>query len=124
MNEQVLPHLGANFTISNRPSPIAVWQSGAGEHDSPAIGNRSDLVASVPGKGPPATRPDQKDHRLRCQAVGARSAFAGIIEALRCAFGKSKDRAFGNYVMHRRDEIHDHLEVVVKETLHSKEKIT
>lgn len=127
MNDQVISPLGVNFTISNRLGPIAVWQSGTGEHDCHAVGNRRDLVESVPGEGPTASGPNQKDYRIRCKAIignGARGTLAGLIEAVKCALGKSTDGLFSEYVLQRRKEIQDHCEVVLQKTLYKKEKIT
>ena len=120
MNDHALPPLGVNFTISNRPASITAWAAGASVNGRATHDDLRDPVEGVSGEGPPASGPNQEDYRVRCQAIignGARGTLAGLVEALRCAFGKSKDRAFGNYVMQRRKQIQDHCEVVLQKTL-------
>ena len=96
------------FAPNIRPPRFANWQAGADIHSGVRNGNHLGAVESLQGERQPTPGLDPKEHRQRYAAHcgnGSRGAIAGLIEAVRCAFGVSPDRAWMKYVVARREAL-------------------
>jgi len=110
MNAKPLSAFIFPFVPVGGPAYFADWQTGA-DIDR-GVGDRDylDSLAGIPREGCPAAGVDPEDYRKRYKtkcSAGARGTFAGLTEALNCAFGLSQDRKWVGFVMHVRSQLTD-----------------